>query len=66
MHNFITVPTAYSFAPSFADGRAPRLFARVPMDDDFVQAECLRLVRAGREEEALDLLEDWCARRARR
>ena len=64
MSKTVVVPTGF-FVPSFVNVPT-QLYARVALDDDFVQAECMRLVRAGREEDALDLLEDWCAQRVRR
>lgn len=56
----IIVPIARTATPDFVSGCAPRLYARVPVDDTFVLAECLRLSRAGNVEEAEDLLECWC------
>lgn len=56
----LIVPIARAVTPDFVSGCAPRLFARVPVDDTVVLAECLRLSRTGHVEEAEDLLERWC------
>lgn len=60
LQSSIIVPLSISLPIDFLTGSPAAAFARIPLDDDYVQARCMWLVRHGQPDEADELLEDWC------